>query len=379
MDKLNRIYITEVFRSISHSSLSIFLPIFLLKTGLNVLELSFFYIVMFSSSIIISLLSLLFFMKKGNLLMVTSLFMRGVFYYSLYAFLNWHILAIAFGLAIGLYWSVVDLALIYLPKKRWGLKIGILYSLMNTASMLGPIIGGAVVSYLGYTELFLTALFLLIPAVASALLIGDFGWQFKKIDSSFLINYFKSRAGIILLLVTPIYGVISVPGWIYQPLLLNQYAGSEFNMGIIQTLINLLVSISYLAAGKLFDLNKARSILILALFIEGVSMVTIGFSQSIEVYTAGSWLASFGAALIAAPFWGVISRTAFKENYNAIIFFTIIALGGSRIISLALLAPLLASGDIQTIFVILAVVIWAGTVLALFIPKHFFDNRNHSE
>ena len=376
MNTLNRIYLTEVFRSISHSMIAIFLPIFLLKTGLNVTELSAFYIVMFAFNILSSVLSLLFFMNKGNILMALSLLVRGLFYYSLYSYLNWHILALTFGLAIGLYWSVMDLAIIYIPKEDRGFKIGILYGLMNTASMLGPIIGGVIISYIGYSELFLTAILLLIPAFLSALLIGRFNWDFKRVDFSFLKKYFNRKLGLIILLFTLIYGVISVPGWIYQPLLLNRFAGTEFNMGIIQTIVNLLVSVGYIAAGRFFDLNRARIILISALFIEGASMIIMGVSTSIEIFTLGSWASSFGTALTAAPFFGLLSRTMSKGKYNSLIFFTSIALGGSRLITIALLEPLLVIGDLTLIFIILGIIIWIGFATAFLIPKDLFNNKN---
>ncbi|MEM2109322.1 MAG: hypothetical protein QW327_02415 [Candidatus Odinarchaeota archaeon] len=376
MNTLNRIYLTEVFRSISHSSIAIFLPIFLLKTGLNVAELSAFYIVMFAFNILSSVLSLLFFMNKGNILMALSLLVRGLFYYSLYSYLNWHILALTFGLAIGLYWSVMDLAIIYIPKENRGFKIGILYGLMNTASMIGPIIGGFIISYIGYSELFFTAILLLIPALLSALLIGRFNWDFKQVDFSFLKKYFNNKLGLIIILFTLIYGVISVPSWIYQPILLNRFAGTEFNMGIIQTIVNLLVSISYIAAGRFFDLNRARIILISALFIEGASMIIMGISTSIEIFTLGSWASSFGIALTAAPFFGLLSRTMSKDKYNSLIFFTSIALGGSRLITIAVLEPLLILGDLTLIFIILGVIIWIGFATAFLLPKDLFNNKN---
>ncbi len=309
--------------------------------------------------------------------MALSLLIRGFFYYSLYSYLNWHIMALTFGLAIGLYWSVMDLAAIYLPKSNRGFKIGLLYSLMNTASMIGPIIGGFIITYIGYGELFVISLLLLIPAVLSALLIRRFNWNFKKIDFSALKNYLNNKTGLIILLFTLVYGVISVPGWIYQPVLLNQLAGTEFNMGIIQTIVNILVSLSYIIAGRFFDRNKARILLISALIMEGLSMIIIGFSKSVEVFTVGSWISSLSIALIAAPFWGLLSRSISREKYNALILFTSIALGGVRMISIALLEPLFVIGSITLIFTILSIIIISGAVIVYLIPEELFSNKNH--
>lgn len=374
MDTLNRLYLTELFRSISHSAIGIFLPIFLLKTGLNLSELSLFFIIMFAFNILSSVLSLLFFMNKGHILMALSLIIRGFFYYSLYAYLNWHVLALIFGLAVGFYWSVMDLAVIYLPKSNRGFKIGVLYSLMNTASMIGPIIGGFIITYIGYSELFIISILLLIPAFLSALLIKRFNWDFKKIDFTVIKNYFKNKAGVCILVFIMVYGVISVPSWIYQPILLNRLAGTEFNMGVIQTIVNLLVSLSYVFAGRFFDRNKARNLLISALIIESASMIIIGFSNSIELFTIGSWISSLGMALIAAPFWGVLSRSMSKEKYNALILFTSLLLGGARMISIILLEPLLVIGNLALIFTILAVIIFLGAVAVYLIPRKLFNN-----
>ncbi|WEU40576.1 MAG: hypothetical protein OdinLCB4_001195 [Candidatus Odinarchaeum yellowstonii] len=376
MDTLNRLYLTEIFRSISHSAIGIFLPIYLLKTGLNLSELSLFFIIMFAFNILSAALSLLFLMNKGPILMALSLLVRGFFYYSLFAYLDWHIIALVFGLAIGLYWSVMDLAIIYFPKSNRGFKIGMLYSLMNTASMLGPIIGGFVITYIGYGGLFIVSILLVIPAILSALLIGDINWDFKKIDFSVLKNYLNNKKGLIILFFTLVYGMTSVPGWIYQPILLNQLAGTELNMGVIQTVVNILVSLSYIIAGRFFDRNRARVLLILALIIEGTSMIIIGFSTSIELFTVGSWLSSLGIALLAAPFWGVLSKSVSKEKFNVLIFFTSIALGGVRMISIALLEPLLIIGNLMLIFNIIGVIIFLGLIAAYLLPKELFNNKS---
>jgi MFS family permease len=378
-NQLNKLYIAEVFRSLAHSSLGIFLPIFILTTGASLSDLSFFYITMFSIGYISGSIAITFFSRKANFVMFISMIFRGLFYFSLYLYTSWHIFAITFGIAIGLYWYIIDLSLLYLPKNQRGLKIGLFYGLTYAASIIGPIFGGYIISFFGYSSLFIYVIILLIPTSITVYLVGKYNWNFNPVKFEFFKKFLKNREGKIFLIFVPIYGIIFVQSIFYYPLLLNQFTGSELGMGVIQTIINILVAVSFLFAGKIFDLKKGRLILIPAVFIVGFALIGIGFSTTIEIFTAFSWLSSFGFALVASPFWAIIGSSTSKKNLANIIVFTNLLLVLGRVIAILLLEPFLAVGNYQFIYISIGALALFGTLIAFLFPNKLFTEVNQAE
>jgi len=374
-NQLNRIYLTEVFRSISHSSLGLFLPIFLVSIGTTPTELSLFFITLFSVVYISGIIGIIFFHKKANLVIIASMFFRGFFYYLLFIYASWQPLAIIFGIAIGLYWYIIDLSLIYIPKNKKGLRIGIFYGLMSLASIIGPILGGFVIASFGYNSLFLFVIILLIPTIISAYFIGKFKWEFKPIKLQAIKNLLKKKHIKIILFFVPIYGIIFMQSIFYYPLLLHQYVGTELGMGIIQTVINVLVAVSYLLAGKIFDLQKGKFILILSMMIIGVSLIGISVSPTIETFTVSSWISNFGFALIASPFWAMIGASVNKEDLASLVILTNLFLVSGRVIAVIFLNPLLVANNFGLIYLILGSLAFVGMICAFFIPSELFNKQ----
>ncbi|MHA1835749.1 MAG: hypothetical protein ACTSYQ_02295, partial [Candidatus Odinarchaeia archaeon] len=113
--------------------------------------------------------------------------------------------------------------------------------------------------------------------------------------------------------------------------------------------------------------------------VEGASLISIGLATTIEFFTVASWISSFGFALLASPFWGIISRTTSKNQLASIIFFTTIMLTLGRIVAIALLSPLLISGAINLIFITIGILAFIGSLIVVVFPSQLFSNKIQGE
>ncbi|MFX1598306.1 MAG: MFS transporter [Promethearchaeota archaeon] len=378
VDQLTRIYAMEFIRSLAHTMLGIYLPIYILDTGSTTTELSLFFALVFTFNAISSFLSLSIFRKRMGLGLFVSLIFRGVFYFSLFWAINWHVIAPIFGFGVGLYWSFIDLSLITLPRKEEsGLRIGILYMLMQIAGIIGPIIGGFIITDFGYSNLFLTATALLVPTAFLALLVGRLKTDFEIPSARFVKEYYgNSRDNRLLLVFVPLYGLITAQMWVYYPLLLRQWGQTELGMGIIQTIVGILVALTLVGAGKLFDLNRGRHVIISSLVLQTISLLLLGVAWNVEVFTVAGWMVSVASSLMASPFWATIAGTAEKRFYPSLVILVSALLNSGRVVAFVLFAPLLASGNLMVIYFVIAGVTLVGLVIALNLSGYFYSARN---
>jgi len=368
----------EFIRSLAHTMLGIYLPIYILDTGSTTTELSLFFILVFTFNAISSFLSLNIFRKRMNLGLFVSLVLRGIFYFSLFWAINWHVIAPIFGFAVGLYWALIDLSLITLPRREEsGLRIGILYMLMQIAGIIGPMIGGFIITDFGYSNLFLTATVLLMPTAFLALLVGRLKTDFEIPSARFVKEYYgSSRDNRLLLVFVPVYGLITAQMWVYYPLLLRQWGQTELGMGIIQTIVGILVSVTLVGAGKLFDLNRGRYVIISSLLLQTISLLMLGVAWNVESFTVAGWMVSVASSLMASPFWATIAGTTEKRFYPSLVILVTALLNSGRVVAFVLFAPLLASGNLMLIYFVIAGITLVGLVIALNFSDYFYSAKN---
>lgn len=378
VNQLTRIYATEFIRSLAHTMLGIYLPVYILDTGYTATGLSLFFILVFSFNAISSFLSISLFTRRMNLGLFTSLVFRGIFYFSIFLAIDWQIIAPIFGFAIGLYWSFIDLSLITLPRREEsGLRIGILYMATQIAGIVGPVIGGFIITDFGYSNLFLMAAMLLIPTAILALLVGQLKTDFENPSTRFVKEYFKSnKDNRLLLIFIPLYGLITAQMWVYYPLLLRQWGQTEFGMGIIQTTVGILVAVTLVGAGKLFDLNRGRHVIISSLFMQTISLLMLGIAWNVEVFTVAGWMVSLASSLMTSPFWATIARTTETRFYPSLIIMVTSLLNSGRVVAFIVFEPLLAGGNLMLIYFIVAGITLVGLLVAFNFSDYFYSAKN---
>lgn len=378
VNQLTRIYATEFIRSLAHTMLGIYLPIYILDTGSTPTGLSLFFVLVFSFNAISSFLSLTLFKKRMSLGLFVSLVFRGVFYFSIFLAMDWQIIAPIFGFAVGLYWSFIDLSLIALPKREEsGLRIGILYMAMQIAGIIGPIIGGFIITDFGYSNLFLMAVALLMPTAVLALSVGQLKTDFEIPSARFVKEYFKnSRDNRLLLVFVPLYGLITAQMWVYYPLLLRQWGQTELGMGIIQTTVGIFVAVTLIGAGKLFDLNRGRHVIISSLLMQTVSLLMLGIAWTVEIFTVAGWVVSLASSLMTSPFWATIAGTTEKRFYPSLVIMVTSLLNSGRVAAFIMFEPLLARGDLALIYFIVAGIALVGLLVAFNFSGYFYSAKN---
>ncbi|MFX0097683.1 MAG: MFS transporter [Candidatus Hodarchaeota archaeon] len=381
VDQLSRIYAMEFIRSLAHTMLGIYLPIYILDTGSTTTELSLFFISVFTFNAISAFLSLSVFRRRMGVGLFVSLIFRGTFYFSLFWAINWHVIAPIFGFGVGLYWSLIDLSLITLPRKEEsGLRIGILYMLMQIAGIIGPMIGGFIITDFGYSNLFLIAALILVPTAFLALLVGKLKTDFEIPSARFVKEYYRnSKDNRLLFVFIPIYGLITAQMWVYYPLLLRQWGQTELGMGIIQTIVGILVALTLVGAGKLFDLNRGRYVIISSLLLQMISLLLLGVAWNVEAFTVAGWMVSVASSLMASPFWATIAGTTEKRFYPSLVILVSALLNSGRVVAFVSFSPLLASGNLMVIYFVIAGVALVGLVIALNFSGHFYSARNRRD
>ncbi|MHA1334034.1 MAG: hypothetical protein ACTSPL_08200 [Candidatus Odinarchaeia archaeon] len=366
--------------------IGIYLPVYLLLSECTLVEISLFYTLLFSVGILTTFILMLRFVRHINISMAIAFIFRGLFYLSLYFGWHWIIMGILFGLAVGLYWPFVDLTLITLPKhKNAGFRISILYGLSQIASIFGPMLGGFAIVSVSYQFLFIFISVMLIPAEVVALKMGKLNYNYEKPSLDFYREYCRTNPhSKVLFIFSPLYGIIYMQSWVYYPLILRLFSDTEFSMGIIQTVINFLVVLSFLAAGRLFDLKRGRIIIVTALALEMISMLIIAYSFNIEMFTVGGWISLFGFSLMAAPYWAIVKSAVEQKHYPALVLLTGCLISVSRILFLLLVIPLFVSFGFTEIYLIISILVFLGLIAMLlftselYLPRKLTENETES-
>ena len=257
--ELNEIYISIFLRTFAVSLIGLFTPIFLLKEiGIGFNQLLIYYVILFLTLAFAYPISAKLCSRFGlrHVIMLSVPFYI-IFYFLLYNLLNYkisvYLLGFIAGLAEGLFWYAysADFAK-YSDRKHRIDQVKYWFIVASLIGIVGPFIGGYLLSLLNFYLLFGLVIILLIFSVVPLLMSKDIvlGHDFtisdvinKKNFENFFLYYLQGMRGIVLGIFWPIFIFLILRGY--------------FSLGIISAGATLVSSIAtWLIAGYINSMDK---------------------------------------------------------------------------------------------------------------------------
>jgi MFS transporter, YQGE family, putative transporter len=260
--ELNELYVSMVLRTLAFSMIGIFVPLFLFKElSYSLTSIIHFYLVYALSFFIFTPAGVFLIRKIGfkhSMLLSSPLY---VCYFALLYFLKdnpylFFIVPLVYGAGEGIFWLAfhTDFAM-FSEKSKRGNQIGKFYSFSLLAGLIGPMVGGVILTFSGFTALFIiVSIFILgstIPLLFSKDVKRDckFSWNFLKAGSLRDLISFSAIGGkgIVVMVFWPIF--------IYSILNLYVAMGSMFTfLGVFSLIVTHVI-------GKLTDVFNKRKLI----------------------------------------------------------------------------------------------------------------------
>ena len=298
----------------------------------------------------------------------TILLLALIFYTSLFAgyLIAFSIVAlILLRFAQGLTWGVTTIsgstiAVDIIPTAKRGEGIGY-FSLSTTMGMsVGPIVGAFIIHHGGYSELFLSALFISLMSLIFAYSIRLPRKLTTRKEIDFSIGNLFHRKSILpsvnLLVIMTTYG-----GLLSFIALFGREIGIE-NTSLFFLIFAAGIGISRLTAGKTFDRKGPLGILTFCLILMIAGFPLLALVRNAAGFYISGLIIGFGIGVIFPTFQTIVNNLADDRNRGAAnsTLYTALDLGmGLGMIVSGLIAQYIS---IQTVFLLSSLVCIAGLV-----------------
>lgn len=260
--ELSELYLSFSLRTFALSMISIFVPLYLLKIGYDLIAVLTFFMI-FSMihgviSVSVAKLSMKIGIKHAITLSIPFLILYFILLYTLPTY-NWPlaILAMVGAVSNALFWFSfhVDFSKFSVKKVR-GQEIGILRILTSSLNVVGPLIGAIIISFISFLYLFLFVSSLLIISMVPLFYSKDIHVKqkisLKKVFRSSSIKDFLVFMG---------NGAENAGGAVIWPIFIFIIVGTYLSLGMITAIATSLSLITVFIVGRLCDRLKRRRIL----------------------------------------------------------------------------------------------------------------------
>ena len=349
--ELNELYVSTVLRTLAFSMIGIFVPLFLFKElAYTLQEIIYFYLVYSVFFLIFTPIGA----KLGNYIGIKHLMLISTpFYIAYFAMLyalennpSWfYYIPTAYGIAEGLFWIGfhIDFSMFSQSKYR-GNQISKFYGFALLAGLVGPMIGGAVLTFSDFNLLFFTVVLLLIGSAVPLFFSKDIkrdyklSWKFLNVGS---FKDFVSYSS---------FGAKGMVAGIFFPIFVFSILGLYAVMGSLFTFLGLLNLAIIYFMGKLTDVfSKSKLVKIFSIFNSIIWVVKIFVKTKMELIGVAALSSSTDIA-VSLPYTAIMYDKC-KKNIDYLIFREV-GLSIGRIIVLLLV---LATGSLLSSFLYAAI------------------------
>lgn len=237
--EINELYLNLLIRSLALSMLGIFVPIYLLTLGFNMVEISLYMITNFFIMIVASFFSV-YLMKtigvKHTILMSVPFVISDVmllYFLSRYE-ISIFAIAIVGGMGQAFYWMGLHTNFIKNSGKHGVTKkTGLYFVLPKVSALIGPFVGGALITLYGFPPLIAISAILLLLSAIPLLRTGDFRGR-SDFDISNLFSaervYFLGFVG---------EGVRNIFEYFFWPIAIFMVAKSSLEVGLVGSVMQI--------------------------------------------------------------------------------------------------------------------------------------------
>ena len=340
-----------------------FLPVYYkTEMGLNLEEIV---EILFFTFIVIGLLPLVLlkFIKNFEGVIIFGILSTMLFFTALIYVKNPILLGLIYGLSIATFWPSFNLLQFRLSESHIRARTVSLFSsiIPSLTSIVGPAIGGFIISGFSFQSLFAVSIMLHLAAFLFSTRI-----KFKPETYEFAIP--KRKMFIVFFLTFTLLG-LSEAYWIAYPLFVYTLSETVLQMGLVLALSAVLMCIITFLVNWLSDIKKAR----VEFAIIGTILNALWFFAIASVSTMYQIVVLSGVSGLASAFsisWFAHYGDSFgKENYASILVMMEVGLMFGRIINLVPTYLFISEANYSSYFMLL------GSVSLLLIPLYVLSKR----
>ncbi|MFP4117612.1 MAG: hypothetical protein ACLFTR_01685 [Candidatus Woesearchaeota archaeon] len=348
--ELTEIYITHALRNFAHSMVGIFVPIYLLQSGLQLYQVFLFYIIAYSIEFFFFIFGSRFSSYMGIkhsillsmpliILFFVALYKIETLFSLLPLWLLFILLSSLFAAAMFLYWFSfhVDFAK-FSDSENEGKQVGTLQAITTLFSVLGPLFGGLIITIFSFDLLFIIVSIILFAATIPLFMTEEihtpkytFTFKtFKTIDR-------RSRA------VYLAEGARQVSALIVWPILLYIIAIQTSSMGLLYSITNLLLAIFSIFVGRFSDKVDRKHMMRIGAVTHGFSLTLRSLFTSFFAIFSLQSLGAISFPLLNIPYSSIVYTKARKYGVSTFIILrqSLFNLGRIMLMTVALLLVLL--------------------------------------
>ncbi|MDO8511485.1 MAG: MFS transporter [Nanoarchaeota archaeon] len=301
--ELTQIYFSVALRSFAISLISIFIPLYLFQEkGLSfeqTLLFFIFYSVIFAGTMPLAAKFASRFGIKHSIMVAVPLYISFValMYSSSSAVMQLLLTSSTLGASQAFYWMGMHLAFFHAShRKHRGEEVGIRSGVTVLSAMLGPFIGGLLITFAGFKAVFGLTTFILSASAVVLLLSKDghvpYHFSMRAVfDKKYWKDslFFVSRGSHVI-----VQGVI----W---PLFIFFILKSYFTMGIVGSLMSLSSAVLFWGVGRYSDHSDKRKIMRWGSIAESGTWVLMGLVKTVPQVFAVTVLSSLVNAVRESP------------------------------------------------------------------------------
>jgi len=324
---ITELYITNALRTFAVSTVSLFIPIFLLEKGVSLGAIFLYLMFQYLLYIPICYSAMKFAAKKGikHSMLMNAPFSIGYFLVlynidSIQIATSWvfvfFLLSVLTAISTALYWNSYHIEFAKYSKKKNAKQVGIINIVATTSSALAPLIGALIISAFGFQVMFAIVMIILLLAVFPLFLSKELHEPFEfslkdavtKKTGSLVLPYFSE-------------GVKSIASSISWPLLLYLIFVSYNDIGSIFTISHILIIIfTWFVSHKITSANKFN-LLKLGTYIHSTTMIVRVIVKNFFVLNIVQAIGGISWALIHIPFASAFYDNTKKLGITSAVYF----------------------------------------------------------
>ncbi len=318
--QLSEMYLFIFISSLAFSMIGIFIPLYLLsELQYSFINVLLFYILYFFIFAIFAPFSAKLCSKIGfkHTILLSMPLLIGFFglLYSIKTHANlFYLAAIIFGVSRSLYWLPFHSNFTkFTDRKHRGEEIGIWYSLATIIGIIGPLVGALILTYVGFSWLFLIVTGLsfvsVIPLFYSKEVYGKYNFRLKGLKESG-----KDALAFIG------YGVKYTAHGIFWPVFIFLMIGNYLKLGGIISCAALFTAFFSWFIGRYSDINSKSEMLKSGSLIESIIWIVRIFARTFKHFLGLSILGMMSFTMIDIPFMAKVYNKAQKRLLEYFVF-----------------------------------------------------------
>jgi len=330
--ELSELYMTSAIRAFALALVGVFIPAYLMNLGYPVMTVFYFYLYWALSFLIIVPFVTKLYIKIGikhSMLLSMPLFIvHFLMLYSLEAY-SWSLFSIALVSAIAnsLYWPAFHINFIKSSdKKHRGEELGMMNVLSYIVMIFAPLIGGLIITYLGFEFLFVfvSLLFLVapIPLFFTKETYPDGEFSFKNIFHKSHLKNFS---------VFFVEGIINYAETVIWAVFIFLTLKSFISLGILSTILILFTTCVTLIIGRLSDVGNKKKIMNIGVFSSSLTWFFRTLANSFLHFTVLNSLFGIAFTFVSIPYMSTFYNKAAQQHPAEFVIFRELLLALGRV------------------------------------------------